>query len=1233
MKKKYREEPVARIVSARRLRFLPIFIFSCLLTLGASAQGGRITLNKKDVSMDEIVKEIERQSDYTFMQSADAIRAIGKVSVAVINGTVEAVLNACLAEKPYTYQIDRQKKVIVLRLKPAPGTSLSPASRKVQGTVTDDRRQPIAGAVVRAGEKFRNISTVTDKDGLFSIDIPAGVNTLEVTSLGRKLQTVVLGSQTSVSVTLQEDLQEMTEVVVTGYQTIEEKYSAGATQRLKMDEIGVPQFATVDKMLESLVTGGTYMLNSGQVGATPKLRIRGTSTILGSQEPLWVVDGIVYNDPVNISTDEINSLDFVNLIGNAISGLNPNDIEKIDILKDAASTALYGARAANGVIVITTKKGLVGSPSISYNFSGSFSPRSRYTDKSVNMMNSLERVDYSREAYMKQLTFPNLSTLVGYESAMMKYKTGQIDYAGFQAMVNRMEAQNTDWLDLICQDAFSQNHTVGLSGGSMNARYYASLGYSDENGVIRQEGKQRYTANVKLTIQQNKFKGQFSMNGNLSRSQHAPEELGLIDYAFNTSRTIPAYDENGGYYFYQKVGRRDFETNTYSRDFNILQERDESYRHIDVNEINVRAMVGYNILPSLDAELTVAYSVANTQDQTHYGEKTFYARDLKVNPAAPDESNKIILPFGGELREALTRKNAYTVRGQFNYRDFVDRKEKHLIFGSAGFEAISTQYDGFRKTYRGYMADRGLQIANIDPRDYPEHAKWLAESKAAVGIISNQLTNLLSGYATLSYSYDDRYVINGNMRIDASNKFGDQSNERLLPIWSTSARWNTKRDILQAVEWIDNLAVTASFGYQGNILDSATPELVIRKGAVNAFFKEYESFVVSYPNPNLKWEKTMSLNGGTEFALLGNSISGYFNMFYKKTTDAFLNMVVADVNGVPSWVVNKGNVENYGFEVGLKFTPIGGFDGGKKGFRWSIEPGFGEVINKLLNRAVDRDQKVLHDEYTYQDYLSGKVSNVGKPLNSFYSYRFAGLSPKDGRPMFDGIDNGDPQKRLELAQKYRNMTSLQQTMLAVTDYTGTRVPVIQGSISNRISFKSLSLSVMLGYSVGSKVRLLRLFPSTSGTIVAQPDQNLRAELNSRWRAPGDEKHTNIPGLLPQKAFANTTNGTDNWWTDTNSYGKHVQFSSNIWQMYNDSDLRVASGDYLKIQNLSLYYTFPQEFCEKLSIKNAMVSFTGTNLYTWCSKKLSGQDPMQSGSSSVINLGVRPSYALNLSLAF
>ena len=302
------------------------------------------------------------------------------------------------------------------------------------------------------------------------------------------------------SIMLEDDTNVLQDVVVTGYQVIDKRASTSAITSIKAEDILRPDAISIDQMLEGQVPDLMFMSNSGETGVAPKIRIRGTSSIIGNREPLWVVDGIVVQDPVPISAEDLNDPDYVNRIGNAIAGLNPQDIERLDILKDASATALYGTKAANGVIVITTKRGREGKPQIRYNNTFTWKIRPRYSDKSVDVMNSKERIQLSRELWNDNYVYNANSSMVGYEGLMMRLFNKEITQEQFNSELAYVETVNTDWFNLLTHDSFSQQHNASVSGGGERGVYYASLGFMDNDDVIKGTTNRGYSAMVNLDI-------------------------------------------------------------------------------------------------------------------------------------------------------------------------------------------------------------------------------------------------------------------------------------------------------------------------------------------------------------------------------------------------------------------------------------------------------------------------------------------------------------------------------------------------------------------------------------------------------------------------------------------------------------------------------------------------------------------------------------------------------------
>lgn len=1204
-----------KIEKVMKLFWILICVFTFSVSANTLAQQERVSLNLKDVEVRTLFDEIQRQTNLYFVFNTELTDRLGQLSVKVKDETVENVLKQILENTGLTYKF-RGDLIVIQR----EDKKEEKKGKRIIGIVVDEGTGDVLpGVTVKlCSETSVVLGTATDYRGHFELTLPVAKGTLEFSFVGYESQKMNFTEKTdSLRVILREKVNELEDVVVTGYQQIDRRHLTAAVTTIKMDDIEVPGMNRIDQMLEGRIPGMTFMQNSGQVGAAPKLRIRGTSSILGNQEPLWVVDGIIQQDPVNIDPQQLNDLDFVNLLGNAIAGLNPDDVEQIDVLKDAAATALYGVKAANGVIVITTKKGKVGPPKLSYSLTGSFSTRPRYSDRGINLMNSKERVDVSRELMERGVrysgSYNSFTDWIGYEKAYLDYfKYGSISFEEFKERSAYYETLNTDWLDLLCRDAFSQTHSLSISGGNESAKYYASFGYSDEKGNIKGEKNERYTASVRVTIQHKKLQMQFGVSGNVQDKTYNPSELGIMNYAYNMTRAIPLYEDNGELYTYEK--------NDYP--FNIIKEMEWSDYTISQKNASINGQVQYRFTDALKLVGTASYSMGNSDDETWYGENSNYILQLKKEDKSSTES---LCPFGGELKTNSTRNNSYTFRLQADYSKFWDDEKVHFTNASVGWELSSSRYNTTASTERGYLKDRGMTFVELSGDDYSEYTEYFNWVIGNNPTYTKSLTNTVSAYLTLTYSYKDRYILNVNTRADWSNAFGSRSNEKLFPVWSFSGRWNMTNDIVKNVSWINNLALRVSYGIQGNMQNNQPTRLIIKKGSYDSSKGGYVSTIDKFPNPDLKWEKTHSYNVGLDFSLLKEKIQGSISFYYKKTVDAFLSKTVCNVNGVNSYVVNSGNVENKGMELSLNFNPINRSvsANGKRGFVWRFDPQIGQTLNKLLNNSINKKNKTLQDELTLSQFLNGSVQLAGTPLNTFFSFKYAGLD-SEGKPTFKELEE---ERAEELDAKYTNMDK-EDVWLAVLDESGTRVPVIQGGFNNYFAYRNFSLSVNFAYSLGNKIRLLRIASGDYSAVSPKPMQNLRREFVNRWRNPGDEKITDIPAL-------SIDGGKDyGWWYDS-KYRRNWEPSqgATIYSMYDDSDLRVASGNYLRLQSLSLRYLFPKTLTKKLGISSGYLSLSGSNLFTWCSKDLKGQSPEQSGTSSVVNISVRPNYSLGLNIIF
>lgn len=1200
-------DPSANLLPKRLLRSLLWSLLFLSGTTGLFAQSPRtaVTMNFSDASLREVLTSIESQTDYDIVLSPpDVLDGISKhVRVIVTGGSVRSVLDGIFKNTPLKYTIDGLKITV---------TSKESNWVILRGKVLDSDGLPLPGANVRV--KGSNRGATTDADGNYSLKVESLKSLVLVYSfVGMKSQEVKPQS-TTVTVTLQDDARTLkgVEVESTGYQDIDKRLSTSSVVTVKAADVLTSNVSTIDNMLLGKIPGMTVLTDVSTPGAAAKIRVRGVSTLSGSREPLWVVDGIILDDPVPLSAEEINSLDNINLIGNAISGLNPMDIEKIDILKDAAATAIYGVRAANGVIVVTTKKGSEGRFSLSYSGSLTFEQKPNYGQ--MNLMNSQERIAVSKEIQKRALPFPFTVSRVGYEGLLMDYYDRTLTEEQFLQEVKKLEETNTDWFDILHQNSLQQRHNVSVSGGTRGLTYYASGNITVNPDVVKDKGVTNYSGMLKLNFNpSNKISAQLQARVNGSDKEYTYPTVSPYEYAYNTSRAIPAFDDAGNRVFYN-----DQQGTLTQLRFNMMNELDHSGQTVKSNGFNVIGFLEYRPFTDFKINTTFGVNAANTTEKTWFDEQSYEASKLRrINlgdpwPSAPAwKEEQAILPYGGLLRSRNYQNLSWQWRAQviYNWRFLPE----HVLSINAGPEFRSIRYTGLNSTQYGYLPDRGESFMFINPAEWPAYNKVLQDTP---DLITNRLSNFISLFANLTYSYRMRYVMTFNVRAEGSNKFGQDPKARFLPIWSLSGRWNIhNEDFMKDATWVNMLAVKASYGLQGNVSDEQTPNLIMRFGEYDPVSGLFQSHISTLPNPLLRWEKNTSYNLGFETALFDNRLTFTFDYYRRIGTDQLINKSVSKTVGMNSIQINAGTLKNEGFDFMLTAVPFR-----TKDWTWTLS------LNGARNTNVVTDGGV-NSEITYRDYLNGTIIRNGLPVNTFFSYRFDGLSDgtqKDvkgydlapGMPLFKGLET--ERKEGETKEEF---------FAAVLTESGQRVPVSQGGIGTSLRWKDLTLNLFFSYSLGNKVRLNNLYDN-SGQKTPKPQQNLSKDLVDRWQKPGDEATTNIPALssepLDDVMFRRSIAG--------GGPAFPYDFALNRWQMYNYSDLRVVDGSHLRLRTASLSYNVPREWIQGLGLSYANVRLEGYNLFLWASKDLKGQDPAQMsfGSRSVPPL---PSYSLTLNLSF
>ena len=1150
----------------------------CLLPSTLVAQ--KITVHVEQGTLDQAFQQIMKSSDVEIVYNTAQAAAVPCDEATFTNQEVAEILNVLLRGTALQFRVENGIYMIVEKQE-----ERRPTDGKITGRIVDKDGNPLPGVTVFI--KGTYMGTATGNDGSFVIShVPDSVVTVVASCVGMKTQELQAKLGDHLEIRMEVQVNEMDEVLITGFQVLKKREATSSIYTLNAEDIIEPVGTSIDQMLQGKVPGMSVMQMTSTVGAAPKIRIRGSSTIIGNREPVWVLDGVVLQDPVPLDPAELNSMDRVNLIGNAISGLNPEDIERIDVLKDASATALYGTKAANGVIVITTKRGKVGTPTIRYSTSMSFVERPSYDGLFV--MNSAERIEVSEEIYRRGLEFVGFSpTNAGFEGAVYQLRNGLIDQKQFSDEVHKMKEMNTDWFDLLFRNSFSHQHTFSVSGGSENATYYFSAGYSNQRGASMKENSERFSFMSNLDF---KINERFRVSAQLGASMNTTKRpmVDLFEYAYTTSRAIPAYNEDGSLFFYDYEAGYGDGLNTIPLTFNIFNELHYSGSETKIKTINTNINLDYKLASWLSLGAVLSYNSSSTTSESWYDERTYHVSTYRMLPYGYDRNTLTNLdnylkmwcriPYGGILNTSSNGGESFTGRFSLNInKSFHDIHSLSLL---AGLDVQSQKSTGVEREEWGYLPERGKNFVELDAHDsFPLAEFEMANLKPTM---TDATSNTLSYYASFSYAYKGKYVMSANVRGDGSNKLGEQA--RFLPVYSVSARWNMMDEpfMHSLLDVVPNFGLRISYGIQANVTDAHNPNMVISIGSLDMKSEEYYSVLSSLPNRGLKWEKTNSFNVGVDFDLFKGKLSGTFDYWYKKSKDQLMNLEVTSTNGGKSVTINGGDLVNKGWDLALSTTPVR-----TDNFTWNVAFNTSKAYNEVLTTA--------NQSVTYSEYLNGSLVRDGFALNSFYSYRFAGLD-ENGIPMWYGLEDHDEKGNV-------TVTTQEQAFESALVYSGRREPKISGGISMGFSYKNFSLNSTFSMQFGSKIRLNDLYQGDDFKL-PYPGQNMNSDFVNRWRKPGDEKHTNIPALTDEYYSVRGE------YADINKTSIMDNVSSNYWQMYNNADMRVVSGNFMRCNSLSLSYSFGESVVKKLRLRSLYMSLGVSNPFVIKAKGLQGRDPEQ-----------------------
>ena len=1062
-------------------------------------------------------------------------------------------------------------------------TSAFAASRQVQGVViSSEDNMPLIGASVyikaedlsKDGNSPTITGVITDIDGKFNISVPEGVTRLFCSYVGHEVQELKLvPGKNQYEITLFPSAQVLDAVVVTGYQTVERRKLTAAVGKLNISDETIGAVKSIDQALAGQIAGLSVTSTSGAPGAPAKIRIRGTSSLNGTQDPLWVLDGIPLEGTDVPQSNVLN--DVSNIQQSSIAGLNPADIENITVLKDAAATAIYGARAANGVIVITTKKGKVGKPVI--NFSSKFTYMPTLSTNRLNMLNSQEKVDLELELLRSNFAYGDnkggVSKIISGYGLTDAYKKGGWGALTPEAQtdISRLRNTETDWGDILFRDAFNQEYSLSLSGGNERVTYYTSIGYYQENGNVKGVGLDRLNIVAKTSYKVNrllKFGVSLFVNRRNNKT-YLTDTYGLVNPVYYSRKANPYYqpfDANGNYVY-------DFDVQNNSDTdlgFNIFEERKNTSNEETINALSsiFDAELRFNDKLKFTTQLGLQLDKASKEQIAD--KESFSMRIIRKNSKYWDsasQSNKYFIPDGGVHKAYENTNSQITWKAMGEYRDsFNDMHELEVMVGT---ELRKTWYETLFSA--GYGFDR--QTLTTKPvvfpdedraRQFPLHQKTYKENA------------YVSFFSTASYSLMNRYTFGGSIRFDGSDLFGVDKKYRYLPLYSVSGLWRLSNEpFMQGTrKWMDNLAFRVSYGIQGNI-DKNTSPFLLGKYIVDNILpggSEHMIDINSAPNKKLRWEKTQSVNVGLDFSVLNQAINLSVDYYYRKGTDLIGKQMLPLETGFVSTNINWASMVNKGVEVSLSTRNVA-----TKNFSWYTNLNFAYNNNKVLREAIPEAQTIPGRE--------------GYPVDAIFAIKTAGLD-EEGYPLFYDKEG----KKVTLKELYRLQDPFGLGFTVNSDvtpaeersfysYIGSQDTPYTGGLINTFSYKNWELTANLSFNLGGYVRTT---PSYN-FINFDRGQNVNSDILDRWTPENTDGR--LPALITSEKRAD-----EYYWYDQKS------------EIYKNLDIWVKKLNYFRLQNLRLGYRLPEKMIKSLGMGSASVAIEGRNLLVFGSSYKNFLDP-------------------------
>lgn len=1085
-----------------------VLLIATMMQVSASSFAQKITLNKRAASIQSIFNEIGKQSGYDFLYDANILKKAKPVTINVKKAEFEDVLRKCMEGQALMFSINN-KTVIVKEKTPSflDRVVSAFASIDVRGVVVDEKGGPLVGATIKVKGTVK--VTSTNAEGEFYLQGVDEKAVLVISYLGYEVMEIAAAKDIGIlKMTSAAGKLDEVEVVSTGYQNIPKERATGSFLVLNNDLLNQQYGTNILHRLESIANG--YSLYRDQNGEE-RMMIRGMSTIQGVKSPLIVVDNFPYEGDIN--------------------NINPNDVETITILKDAAAASIWGTKAGNGVIVITTKKGKFNqslSVDLSANITLTDKPNLFYL-KGISPSDfiEVEKMLFAKGFFKNQIDAFDKPALTPVVELLIRKDNGENGIEAFINSLKQIDIRN-EYDKYMYQKAINQQYAISLSGGSSNMNWLFSSGY-DRN--ISELDAKYNRLNIRYTNTFKPIKNLSIITGiyyTQTKSDSGKPAYGSISTSSGDLYPYARFADTDGIPLPVMKGHRqtyiDAPENSKLLDWNYypLEDYKQTQRANNLQNIVANFGLNYNFLQNFAIDLKYQYERQSTEGSSKYGLDSYFTRDLINTYSSIDKATgKIInnIPQGSIKDLSDDVFEAQQFRGQLNYDQAWG---KHRILAIAGGEIRHGRTTGNSHRIYGYNDDL-LTYGNADfTKPYPT---WITGGEIFIPNntgFTDWLNRFVSVYSNAAYSYKDKYTFSASARRDASNLFGVNTNDKWTPLWSAGASWEISKEPFYNSIQLPYLKLRMTYGYSGNVDQGRTAVTTMQYVDNSPYTLSPYARFSNYANPDLKWERVATLNFGLDFKIKKDVLSGSIEYYEKKGADLFGTFPV-DYTGIPDFTVtrNLAFMKAKGVDVVLKVKNL------DRSIKWTTDLNFNfykDVVTRYYQRTMQGS--------TFLNGGAQFAGVVGKPVYSVFSYQWAGLDHETGDPM--GYFKG---------QISKDYTSLTGAATSVNDlkYNGPAMPIFSGSLGNTFKWNRLFLTFRVTGKFGyyfkkNSINYTSLFANRIG----------HSDYTGRWQKSGDENITNIPSLV-------------------------YPANSSRDSFYKNSSILVDKGDHIRLQYITLGY--------------------------------------------------------------